>query len=204
MPVVYTNKPIPERAENDFYPTPQGLVKLALEQVSWIHLGRLKVLDIGAGTGVWGDVLRHMYPDKNISLAGVDIDERHTKPDSYNNWLTEDFNDSFFIREYFDVIMGNPPFKNVEKIIRHAFKFLKPRGQMVMILPNGFVFTKGRIKLLHEDFSPEYVVNVANRPDFTGKGSNPNDYLIVKWRGKESKKFWNTKMELFDKDWTID
>jgi hypothetical protein len=47
MPVIYTDKPLPDRIEKDFYPTPRPVIKAAINRFG--QRDAQEILDVGAG-----------------------------------------------------------------------------------------------------------------------------------------------------------
>jgi len=190
------------RIKDDFYPTPAGLIKIALEQFHFIQqIERLKVLDIGAGEGVWGKVLRHIHPNKRFEITGSEINSNFNKPIDYDHWVIGDFLEGYFARESFHYIIGNPPFKGVEKSIRLAFKYLRPYGKMLLLLPIHFMHTEIRVPLLTTDHRPKHIYFVNPRPNFTGGVGNRNDYILVEWHGKHSPYLTTCSSLAWDRKW---
>lgn len=130
---IYTDKKkeLPERREADHYPTPRWAVEAALNHVcdhfvveeAW----PARILDVGAGAGIWGEVAREVF-FKNVEIVGIELREL-PKPEAYNCWLTADFFDrveQLAAMGPFDLIMGNPPFGCVERIIDACWPLLTP------------------------------------------------------------------------------
>lgn len=192
MAVIYVDNKddLPKRHENDFYETPEAFVHAALNAtVKYFHLDfkdDIRVLDPGAGTGVWGRVYRKFNWDADI--WGVDIDPRHT-PDleisAYDAWTEGDFLEwfgdfSLFENVSFDLIIGNPPFKQAEEFVRIALHRLTPRGRLVFLLPLDFLGSQKRAKGLFKEHPPSKVIISSRRIQFAGK-SPPNNHALYVW-----------------------
>jgi hypothetical protein len=187
MPTFYIDKDtkLPERKPFDFYPTEDAIADLAIQHyispmASFYKLQRSKVLDPGAGSGVWGRALRRMYEGMNIH--GVEI--RDVTPDVvYNEWYNEDFLTWNCLPAQYNFIVGNPPYKFAEKFIRKSHHLLRHDGVMVMLLKLSFQTGQRRYEGFWREL-PLYQLGVlARRPSFTGDGKTGGDeYGLYVWR----------------------
>jgi hypothetical protein len=175
-PIITTTKTLRPRDPHDHYPTPVALCYAALQ-----HYGQgshSRILDPGAGTGVWGASARAFYPDAH--LTGVEL-RRSPKPDAYNLWLTQNYLDLDFGRD-FDLIIGNPPYKLAEAFIRKALSELTAGGDLVFLLRIAFLAGQDRGKGLWHDYPPRTVGVCSRRPSFTGDGkTDATDYALFHW-----------------------
>jgi len=177
MPVVYTTNKLPQRAKLDTYITPR---ELALAVSPGYALGIHQVLDPGAGTGVWGQIVKQVYP--RIKLTGVEI--RNLKcPPRYDHWIHHDFLSWYPIHPIFDLVIGNPPYQQAEAFVRHAFEVINSHGTILFLLPTHFLHGEKRGLNLFSDLTPHRVITLMQRPNFKGKGkANPNTYVLVEWK----------------------
>lgn len=192
MTIIATDKKLRERDKHDFYPTPEGYV--------WAHLNYLKshfviewqnkhirILDPGAGDGVWGKVARALFPDAFI--MGTEIRDL-PKPEWYDAWEIVPFKE-FVIPGTFDLIIGNPPYSKQEEFIDLALEMLSPNtGTMGYLLRLSFMESRKR-------FLKYFQVNALNKPrriipsvrriSFTGdKKTDDTAYAFYIWSYFES------------------
>jgi hypothetical protein len=184
MAVIYTDKKadLPERAEKDFYQTPQAVIDAAMERFGQ-RRARV-ILDIGAGNdGRWG-ISAANYADDPLCLVGVDI-RKLPEPSGFTWWHTMDYSKPIECElmsvKRFDFIVSNPPFYCAEAIIWNAWSQLKKEGSMLFLLPSDFWYSIGRFRGLWRELPPKNVCSIVNRIPFTGDG-NPNNYDLYFWR----------------------
>lgn len=193
--IVQTNKELRERDPNDFYPTPNGLATAMVGLLNDRYLGREpRVLDPGAGTGVFGDAVRGAFPDARID--GVDIRPLQ-KPASYDNWSTWDFTTGWSSHPLYDLIIGNPPYKDAEVFIRYSMDLLKPGGQVLFLLRLNFLGSQKRARGLWQEHPPVKVWALPKRPSFTGnKRTDATEYAVFLWQHA-----WHSETTLGWLDW---
>ena len=186
------------RKAYDFYETPIELARTALTRLDKdTYMNNLSVLDVGAGSGVWGNAYKDEILD-NSCLWGLDIQEL-PKPASYDAWIYgTDFLVIEFLSDRFDLIMGNPPYSLAEEFVRKSYRLLEEKGQVFFLLRLAFLESKKRHFGLFTDHPPKRVYVLSRRPSFftTKDGSKTTDalsYAMFLWQ-----KGWTGKTEL---DW---
>lgn len=129
--IIYSQKPLHERVDCDFYPTPYPLAVAALDALPADFQPKL-ILDPGCGDGVWGRAARAKWP--NAIIVGVDI--RHVQHDSAYTYTFLLSGKNFMFPETlagfgkFDLIMGNPPYGDEwDQEQRELAKEAKARGE---------------------------------------------------------------------------
>ncbi len=173
--MILTTAQLPERRPYDRYPTPEWLAEAALDLIEtppeW-------VLDVGAGNGVWGRAAQHKWPLARI--YGVEIQDSPW-PDAYNYWHIGDFL-QYDIMSY-DLIMGNPPYKDAEAFIDHAQGLLRRGGEIVFLLRLAFLEGQKRRDGLFKRWPPRHVAICSRRPSFNedGKGTNATAFAVMCW-----------------------
>ena len=77
----------------------------------------------------------------------------------------------------FDAVIMNPPFagKHYQKHIRHAMKFLKPRGELTAILPATAMYDHGFVKEIGAQWRDLPVASFAESGTNVPTG-------VLKWR----------------------
>jgi len=189
-----------KRFKHDYYPTPPSCVDAILrhtdENLNYVFtpirnnrggMSKYKVLDVGAGTGIWGKVLKRQLPRLPIQLWGLDI-QPFPKPPEYNYWLSSvDFlseqGNLLLTDASFDLIMGNPPYKFAEKFVRKSLDLTKHGGYVIMLTRLAFLESIGRATGLFEEFPPAMVTVLARRPSFhLDKKTGSLAYCAIVWQ----------------------
>lgn len=176
----------PRRA-NDFYPTPYGLAKAALETLlmdTLVVCGDDDVLDVGAGSGIWGDALLSTYQAdfEQNTLTGIDImdvkDDVHWYYKSaYNKWYYEDYL-TWSPTHHYDLIMGNPPYSLMEEFVRKSFEIVNSYGYIFFLGRLEFLASQKRYHGLWKDHPLHTLYVLSRRPSFfsTKEGRKTTDY----------------------------
>lgn len=183
MPAVYirTDEPLPERQEYDFYPTDRGTVEDALHAIYRGVFVPRRILDPGAGAGIWGEVARERW--RNAHITGVELRDVPSHP-AYDEWATGSFLDSGLeLSSAFDLVMGNPPYGVAEEFVRRSLSLLVPGGRLVFLLKLSFMAGKHRAANLYAEHPPRWYAPCGRRPSFTGDGkSAPEEYTLCIWQ----------------------
>lgn len=181
MPIIQTDKEMRPRDARDFYPTPEGLVLAILHAIApWVSLNERspRILDVGAGHGIWGKIVRKLWPHAHI--AGVDNHFHHPRVSGvYDVWFVCDFLE--FNWEGYDIIIGNPPYKYAEEFVRHAHKFC---DSVIYLLRLAFLESQTRLYGLWQEIIPIIVWVLGRRPSFTGDGKTDATAYAVYWWNK--------------------
>ena len=196
MPTIFVKEgtKLPERIENDAYYTPSIFVEKGLDVVEMIarhercpsyRTQALSAnssadwfpitLDPGAGAGIWGEKAKERWPEADI--VGVEL-RSLPKPEAYSLWHTGDYLD--FDWEGFDLVIGNPPYRNLEKHVRHSLNKLNKGGILVFLAHLSFLESKKRGDGLFAGHPPFLVAVSKERPKFTGP-ANPSAACFCGW-----------------------
>jgi len=185
MTTIYTDPTnLPERRKNDFYPTEPTLVRKILMEVKpdW---PASRILDPGAGKGVWGIEAKKIFPGSKI--YGVDI-AKYPKPKEYHKYAYGDFT-KFKTSLRFDFIIGNPPYgpmvngvSMAELFVRKSMSLLSEKGTLVFLLRSNFLCGVGRYEKLFQEFNLYKYYAVSRRPSFYGGKTNATDYGVFVWK----------------------
>jgi hypothetical protein len=164
----------------DEYATPRVVVEQALAQ---IRGEPENILDVGAGrTGIWGKEARRLWPGAGIT--GVDIQTDFDTPEGYD-WFfrmpIEEFLGSTFQGGKYDLIIGNPPFKNIDYVLPKCLEQLRYGGTLCFLLRLAYLEGQRRRDTLYQKTPPEKVVVLSRRPQFYGNG-NYRAYGLFYWR----------------------
>ena len=210
MPTIPTVAELQPRTSFDNYPTEEKLVRAALQLIP--PQDNNLILDPGAGDGVWGSVIRKLYPTAEIH--GVELRPIPPHP-RYDRWITGNFAD-YQTDQRYDLVISNPPFDdwwNVEQkqlkreakkrgedyirpkrpadltfadaevFIRRSIALTKEGGYIVFLLRLAFLASQTRGRGLWKEFSPERVYALMNRPSFIESGkTDTEEYALYIWR----------------------
>ena len=178
---------LPERRENDHYPTEMTLVNAILRRYAPSHGGL--VLDIGAGDGRWAAIASWLFYPHILSAAMIDIKKpKHVfkfPSDVHTKYYEEDFL-GMEISPLFDLVLSNPPYYIAEECIRKGWECLAPGGRMIMLLRLSFLAGIGRVKGLWEEIPPSKVAVCSRRPSFYGGKTSGTDFAVYIWDKKLS------------------
>lgn len=212
--IIQTTKTMRERDDFDHYPTPIELCRAALLRcpLSVESTTRLRILDPGAGTGVWGEAAREIWP--NAEIHGIELREMPA-PKAYDHWRTDNYMLSRYTKP-FDLIMGNPPYgdlweqrqrKLAKQAKKHGKNYRRPSrplnepmadaeafvnrsfwniahgGFVVFLLRLAFLEGQERCIGLWRQAVPFSVLTLSRRPSFTGNGkTDATAYAVYYWQ----------------------
>jgi hypothetical protein len=187
--IIQTTKTLRPRDPHDYYPTPAPVITAAL--LPFQTFLPAAVLDIGAGDGVWGQEARTLWPGAHITGAELRPIPAHP---AYNYWHTGDFR--ALPDSWFDLVIGNPPYRIAEDAVRWAVTHSLPAGgAVVMLLRLAFLEGQARARGLWREYPPTRVRVLARRPSFTGNGkTDATAYAIFEWHAKRAA----TRLEWLD------
>lgn len=164
-----TSHAINERAESDFYATPQSAVEKLLELEQFTH----NVWECACGKGHISEVLKL----RGYSVTSTDIIDR-----GYGGVL-----DFLTCTEKTDSdIVSNPPFKFAQEFVEKAIELVRDGGKVVFLLRIQFLEGVKRKKLFRK--CPPRKVYVASRNircarngDFEHATGNASTYAWFVW-----------------------
>jgi hypothetical protein len=185
LSIIYTDKPLPRRFDNDLYPTPIDFCRSALGTLNVNH-DFVNILDPGAGLGAWGKAVRELINTDDrfakAHLVGVELDEE-TYPDGeyYDEWFVDNFL-TWDTKMKFDLIIGNPPYGQAEEFVRKSFELLNEGGIVLFLLRLSFLESQKRGEGLWKEHPPWSVHVVSRRISFTGnRKSDETAYALYRW-----------------------
>lgn len=198
------------RSPRDLYLTPPELALQAImkfeEDELLLRRQMVVALDVGCGTGIWGDAVKWMgyYNTKSglidfPHIYGIDIEPNiDNSSNIWNLIFTGDFL-KYKIPGY-NFIIGNPPYSLAEEFIRHSFELLEPGGYIYFLLRLSFLEGIARGKGLFKEFPIKKIYVCSRRPSFfSTNGKHTTDtlaYAMFLW-----KKDYHGKTELGFLDW---
>ena len=183
------NGKLPKRNDQDAYLTPRENVEVALDFLiaheRWLYRGEnsrpLRILDLGSGEGVWGDVARWRWP--TAFIHGVEL-RSIPKPDSYSLWSIIDMRswDKYYASNPFDLVLGNPPYCIAEEAVRIGLSKVRANGVVAMLLPITFLTSQGRRDGLYKEHPLRYYAQFSQRISWTADGKTPpRDHALYCW-----------------------
>ena len=132
-----------------YYPTPQKVIDRIISELGDIR--GLKVLEPSCGCGRFITALRRAGAD----VLGVEVDPgRVAQCKAMGHQVMRANFLETAPRPDFDMVVMNPPFygRHYAKHVRHALRFLKPRGKLVAILPVTARYDHGEL----DDLKPRW------------------------------------------------
>lgn len=150
--------PNKKRNAMDFYPTPREVTVALLEQIALPY--GIKIWEPACGQNHMVDVIREYGYD----VIGTDI---QWGVDFLTANLPEDVR----------FIMTNPPFSIADKFIERC---IEHRRAFALLLKSQYWHAKKRTKLFRE-YTPDLILPLTWRPDFTGQGSSLLDVMWCVW-----------------------
>lgn len=175
-----------KRPEADVYPTPSWAVEAILNATLLQPYHKLRILDPGAGSGVWGAIASTTIRSEvwGVELRPLEPLAEFDEWAGDTNYLTWwPASDEWGNEVRFDLVVGNPPYSLAEEFIRHSFELLHPGGQVIFLLRLAFLGGQKRAKHLWSEFPPERVLVLPKRPSFSGNGKTDQiEYAAFYWR----------------------
>lgn len=181
------NGRLPKRADSDLYVTPRENVEIALdflvERVSaLLHRNNWRILDLGAGPGVWGQAVRVRWP--NAFIHGVELRDI-PNPGSYDLWSRIDMRSwaAVYACPTFDLVLGNPPYSLDEEAVRIGLDRVCSGGHVMMLLPITFLTSQSRRDGLYAEYPLRYYAQFSQRISWNGSGKTPpRDHALYVWQ----------------------
>ena len=84
-------------------------------------------------------------------------------------------------RSSFDVIAGNPPYKNAISHAEQGLRIVKPGGYVAYLLRMGFLASKGRAPFWEKNPCRRVYI-LDERPSYTDGGTDRYDYAWFVWQ----------------------
>lgn len=179
------------RKENDFYPTPAVVIETFLDNYHIGDKGEItKILEPCAGNG---NIIKALQERGYTSIKAVEL--RKEEAENLNNMLGYG---NFAIADFLtlnpkhigdiDVVITNPPFSLAMEFLQKSLEIVKNDGKVILLLRLGFLASRKRFGFMRENPPTEmYVLN--QRPSFTGKGTDAQEYAWFVWdKAKEKQK----------------
>lgn len=174
------------RQDKDFYITPRWVIDTLLDNYD---LRSGWILEPCAGDGAICKVLRGRSPEVwDGSLYAVEIrgEEQDTLRMYCDDVLIKDFlkvspgDFEYPMPSAPGTIITNPPFSIAKEIIEHCFELADEGTEIIMLLRLGWLESEKRREFWekHQNVS---LITLANRPSFTGDGTDFSAYGWFIW-----------------------
>ena len=189
-----TIKAIETKKENQFYPTPRGLLEKILKDVEWKQVHT--ILEPSAGKGDIIDYLKAIEEngyyktfrherykaDLNFDIDAIEFEEnlRHILKGKNYRIVCDDFLQFHSFKQY-DLIIMNPPFHAAEKHLLKAIELQQRYGGNIICILNAETlitpFTQHRKKL--SEMLEKYSADVQFYKDEFKCSEHPTDVEIA-------------------------
>ncbi len=175
-----------ERISLDRYYTPSKLARATLIALNRMEPVEGVVLEPGAGAGAFALAVL------DLTSAKVIVGDIDSEAPALNMHLWEPrrsagkpYPAGFLYRQDFLAVdwlrpawvIGNPPYLKAEAHVRHALAISQ---RVVFLLRSSFASSKRRIPFWAEH-PPRHVWQLAQRPSFTGGGTDNSEYSVFFW-----------------------
>jgi hypothetical protein len=194
--IIQTARPLRKRDPLDHYPTPLDVCRAGVGLLPEWAGQCPRILDPGAGTGVWGHAARERWPFAQI--YGLELNKRQavSYPDAYTRY---DYGNFLTARREsdvaFDLVIGNPPYKFALEFIEKSLDWLCAGGSLLFLLRLAFLESQERYPFFCR-CPPRRVWVLSRRPSFTGDGqTDATAYALYLWQAG-----WQGKTGL---DWLL-
>lgn len=175
------------RQERGAYYTPDALalaICRTLRDALGVHPHRT-VFEPGCGGGAFLRAAASTWPNlvELPLLVGVDLAPACTGPGTVV--VADLFEVGDLARQLqlagYGLILGNPDYAIAEKVVRHCMTLLAPGACLAFLLRAAFLGSEGRVALFREH-PLRALQPIAQRPSFTGGGSDPMEYALFVWQ----------------------
>ncbi len=169
---------IKSRKPYDFYPTPDEVIRNLFNNFDLNKYGN-KILEPGAGSGSFINVIKEFYPDKEITAIEIRKEEKENLSKLSNEVKIEDFLNISNTQKY-NIIIGNPPYSQAKEFIEKSLELLSDNGILIFLLRTAFLESKSRYDFWQRN-PLSRLYTLSKRPSFTGKGTDSASYSWFMW-----------------------
>ena len=158
----------------DRYYTPDALALACMPYVARPSANR--VLEPHCGGGAFVRAVRRTIPDARLTTCDIDDVPESSRGDEH---VTGDFLAADLEGGY-DLIIGNPPFRDPWPHVERAFALASPHGTVAFILPLARVCGR-RNRLWLRGRWPSTIAPISPRPSFRGGKADMRDVAMWVW-----------------------
>ena len=174
-----------ERVALDAYYTPDDVAARCVAALPEAAMQVARVLEPSVGGGAFVRAVRAVAAARWGPMACIPIRVCDVNPEApglvgeHTSWVG-DFLDMPVSAPY-DLVLGNPPYRDAEAHIRHALAHVGRGGHVAFLLRLAMLESERRRPLWREH--PPIAVHVlTRRPSFTGGGTDSAAYAWFVWR----------------------
>ena len=171
-----------KRARSDFYSTPQGCVENFLNNHKLQHGN---ILEPSAGNGNVIETIRDRGYKNHITSLELREEEENILNKYSDKVIIDDFLKWKTDKKY-KTIIGNPPYSLALDFIEKSLELLEDDGELIFLLRTALLESKKRYEFWQKNPVNKLYV-LANRPSFTGKGTDATSYSWYVWKKNSNK-----------------
>lgn len=154
------------RKDNDAYYTDDTTAQLVVDRALTLIPPPHLITEPSVGRGAFARAVRRRLPDAHITAIDIDPQHRALFQDAVDEFHWMSWPDMWLPRPQ-HLIIGNPPYAEAERHVRHGLNQLAPGGWLVFLLRLAFQTTQGRAERLYSTYGLRYSWPLARRPSFT-------------------------------------
>lgn len=184
---------LPEKNPSAFFPTPKPVVDQAMNMVETRHMIEgetpLRVLEPSAGFGALAKVMREQLPDSSViqTVELMEVNQAVLRNEGFDPYCGSFLDFHVEEQDRFDLCIMNPPFsvkgdpKAFITHVNHAFNMLKDDGQLIAILPTGWISGNQKIESEFKDLLGLHMqdgIEIIPQGAFKESGTNIETCII--------------------------
>ena len=169
-----------KRVRCDYYPTPLKDIRTFLD---FYKIEECSILDPAAGTGNFERVLKEYgHNINNIDCVEMQWELERKLAMQAKNVIIADYLKWEPTKKY-DLIITNPPYGKAMEYVEKALREINENGKVIMLLRTAFLETQKRYKEFwsKENNKLSGLYTLAQRPSFTGRGTDATSYSWFVW-----------------------
>lgn len=139
-----------------------------------------RLIDIGAGSGPWGQRARFVWPSSHLTALEIRDEERPYLERWYDDVRIGDFRRADIV-ELADAVIGNAPFYSLVEAITWGLRHVRIGGWICLLGPAGFGADEEAEELLLTT-PPRDSLRLAGRLSFTPDGSDFQHHEALMWQ----------------------